>query len=298
MPLRILDDVGEGYFADLIDAIYYAVDHGAQVINLSLGGYSSGCDGLMAQTLSYAQDGGLLVVAASGNDGDESWFDPADPGNWFYPAACEDVLGVGATTSLDQRAPFSNYGPWVDVSAPGVGIESTYPYGSYASISGTSMATPFASGLAALIYAKHPTASPDAVAAAIMAGADDLGPAGWDPYYGAGRIHAARALSIVDLSAVADLRGFEGTAGSQPRRSEEIDAARAPFRPGELIVRLKGTPAAAGLAASEVLQASRAPGVYLIRVPVGQELARARALRAQGGVLDVQPNYILSAAGE
>jgi hypothetical protein len=78
------------------------------------------------------------------------------------------------------------------------------------------------------------------------------------------------------------------------------DTARASFRPGELLVRLRGTPAAAGLAASDVLRASRAPGVYLIRVPVGQELARARALRAQGRVLDAQPNYLFSAvqAGE
>jgi hypothetical protein len=62
-------------------------------------------------------------------------------------------------------------------------------------------------------------------------------------------------------------------------------------------VQLRGTPAKAGIAASEVLQASRAPGVYLIRVPVGQELARARALRAQGRVLDAHPNYVVSAAG-
>jgi len=295
MPLRVLDAAGNGNTLGVMNAIYYAVDHEAQVINLSLGGYSNGCS-YMAGAIAYAEEHDVLVVAAAGNDGDEPWFDPAQPGNWFYPAACEDVLGVGATDWLDQRAAFSNYGWWVDVAAPGVGIDSTYRYGSYGSLSGTSMATPFVSGLAALVWAKYPTAEPEDVAAAIRAGADDLGTPGWAPYYGAGRINAARALYSVDLSGA-------GAAAAQPgvdvvaAEAAPVDPARGSFRPGELIVRLRGTPAAAGLAASEVLQASRAPGVYLIRVPVGRELARARALVAQGRVLDAQPNYILSAVG-
>ncbi len=294
MPLRVLDADGQGDTWDVMNAIYYAVDHGAQVINLSLGGYSNGCS-YMAGAISYAEEHDVLVVAAAGNDGDESWFDPSEPGNWFYPAACEDVLGVGATNSLDQRAAFSNYGWWVDVTAPGVGIESTYRYGTYASLSGTSMATPFVSGLAALVYAKHPTAEPEDVAAAIMAGADDLGAPGWDPHYGAGRTHAARALHSVDLSSSSAAAAPFSSDGPAVQAAP-VDAPHAPFRPGELIVRLRGTPAAAELAASEVLQAGRAPGVYLVRVPVGQELAQARVLRALGHVLDAQPNYILSAA--
>jgi len=295
MPVRVLDAEGDGSTLDVMNAIYYAVDNGARAINLSLGGYSGGC-GYMASAISYAQAQGALVVAAAGNDGDEEWFDPAVPGNWFYPAACDDVLGVGATRQDDQRAAFSNYGWWVDVAAPGVGVDSTYLYGWYASLSGTSMATPFVSGLAALVWAKYPAIEGEDVASAIMDGADDLGAAGWDPYYGAGRLNAARALYSVDLSsagaAAAEMSG-DGVAAE----TASADTARAPYRPGELIVRLPGTPAAAGLAASDVLQGSRAPGVYLIRVPAGQELARAHALRAQGRVLDAQPNYVLSAAG-
>jgi len=181
----------------------------------------------------------------------------------------------------------------VDVAAPGVGIDSTYLYGLYASLSGTSMATPFVSGLAALVWASYPTAEWEDVASAIMGGADDLGTPGWDPYYGAGRIYAPSTFYSINLVGA-------GTAstGIPPLAAAAPDgAARAPFRPGELIVRLPGTPAAAGLAASDVLQASQAPGVYLIRVPAGQELTQARAFRAQGHVLDVQPNYVLSAAG-
>lgn len=308
MPLRVLAADGRGDTLDVMNAIYYAVDHGAQVINLSLGGYSNGC-GYMAAAIAYAKGHHVSVVAAAGNDGNQPWFDPFNPSNWFYPAACTDVLGVGATNSLDQRAYFSNYGWWVDVAAPGVNILSTYLYGWYGTMQGTSMATPFVSGLAALLYARYPEVEGEDVAEAIMVGADDLGTPEWDPYYGAGRINAVSALYSVDLlgadAAVGgstDLRGSPGTAGSQPWRSGEseaapIDAAPAPFRPGELIVQLRGTPAEAGIAASEVLQESRAPGVYLIRVPAGQELARARALRAQGRVLDAHPNYILSAAG-
>lgn len=294
MPVRVLDAYGDGSTLDVMNAIYYAVDHGARVINLSLGGYSGGC-GYMASAISYAQAHDVLVVAAAGNDGDEEWFDPAVPGNWFYPAACDDVFGVGATNQDDQRAAFSNYGWWVDVAAPGVGIDSTYPYGSYASLSGTSMATPFVSGLAALVWAKYPAVEWDDVAAAIMDGADDLGTAGWDPYYGAGRIDAARALYSVDLSGAGGAAAEMSGAGVAAEFAT-VETTRAPYRSGELIVRLPGTPSAAGLAASEVLQAGRAPGVYLIRVPVGQELAQARSLVAQGRVLDAQPNYVLSAA--
>jgi subtilisin family serine protease len=303
MPVRVLDAEGNGGAWDVMNGIYYATDNGAQVINLSLGGYSNGCS-YMGDAIDYAHDHGVLVVAAAGNDGDKSWYDPSDPGNWFYPAACDDVLGVAATTQSDDTASFSNYGPWVDVAAPGVGIYSTYWYaqlsGVYAQMSGTSMATPFVSGLAALVRAKYPSLGWQDVAAAIENGADDLGAPGWDPYYGAGRINAPAALSSAGLlhDNVSDpnAKSAPTPVPQQSSGQTPVDAARAPFLPGELIVRLRGTPAAVGLAASDVLQASRAPGVYLIRVPPGQERARARALRAQGRVLDAQPNYLLSAA--
>jgi subtilisin family serine protease len=305
MPVRVLDAQGNGSTFEVREGIYYAVDDGAQVINLSLGGYSGGCS-YMADAIAYAHAHGVLVVAAAGNEGDQSWFDPSDPGNWFYPAACDGVLGVAATTQNDERASFSNYGPWVDVAAPGVGIYSTFWYpklsGVYAQESGTSMATPFVSGLAALVRAKYPSIGWEGSTTAIENGADDLGEPGWDPDYGAGRVNATGALYSAGLlqAGVADPDQKSPPVAEELGGNAPPDAARASFRPGELLVRLRGTPAAAGLAASDVLRASRAPGVYLIRVPVGQELARARALRAQGRVLDAQPNYLFSAvqAGE
>jgi len=302
MPVRVLDAQGEGGAWDVMNGIYYATDNGAQVINLSLGGYSNGCS-YMEDAIAYAQAHGVLVIAAAGNDGNKSWFDPSDPGNWFYPAACEGVLGVAATDQSDVHAAFSNYGDWVDVAAPGVGIYSTYwrldLSGVYAQMSGTSMATPFVSGVAALVRARYPSLGWEEVATAIENGAEDLGAPGWDPYYGAGRLEAPGALASAGLlrAGVADpdARSAPAPAPQETGERAPLDATRAPYRPGELLVRLRGTPAAAGLAASDVLRASRAPGVYLIRVPAGQEHAWARMLRAQGRVLDAQPNYVFSA---
>jgi subtilisin family serine protease len=303
MPVRVLDAQGQGGAWDVMNGIYYATDNGARVINLSLGGYSNGCS-YMEDAIDYAHAHGVLVVAAAGNDGNADWFDPSDPGNWFYPAACDGVLGVAATDWSDAHAAFSNYGSWVDVAAPGVGIYSTYwrldLAGVYAQMSGTSMATPFVSGVAALVRAWYPSLGWEETATAIENGAEDLGAPGWDPYYGAGRLEAPGALASAGLlqAGVADPNAKSAPVPAPQEASQRasLDTARAPYRPGELLVRLQGTPSAAGLAASDVLRSSRAPGVYLIRVPAGQELAQAHALRAQSRVLDAQPNYLLSAA--
>jgi thermitase len=123
-----------------------------------------------------------VVVAAAGNK------DTNDP---TYPAASPGVIAVAATNKDDKRASFSNYGNWVDVAAPGVKILSTIPRG-YASWSGTSMATPHVSALAALLASQG--RSRENIEDRITSTTVDLGPNGRDPYYGAGRISADRAV--------------------------------------------------------------------------------------------------------
>lgn len=183
MPLKVLSSLGSGCESDVAEAIIYAADHGAQVINLSLG--SPSFSYTMATATDYAHGQGVFIAAAAGNNGSNML---------FYPAANAYVVGVAATTDSDARASLSNYDAHVDVAAPGVGIYSTYP-GGYNIMSGTSMATPFVSGLAALIYSLNSDLTPDEVEATITASALDLGAPGRDDEYGWGRINAFQAVS-------------------------------------------------------------------------------------------------------
>ncbi len=193
MPLKVLDASGSGSTFDMADAIRYAVDNGAQVINMSLGAkYSTWpCDWPhVEEALNYAVSNNVLVVVAAGNDGQYGV---------NCPGAYDQVMAVGSTTSTDTRSYFSNYGPRLDIAAPGSSIYSTIRGGSYGYMSGTSMSTPHVAGLAALIWSFIPSYSSSQVRSAIQNSADDLGDAGWDQYFGYGRINAWRALESVSL---------------------------------------------------------------------------------------------------
>ena len=189
MPVKVVNSKGYAKYSDVAEGIIYAADHGAKVINLSLGGYtSSSC---LQDAVSHAWSTGAVVVAAAGNGS----FDRP-----FYPAACADAIAISATDRDDARASFSNYGSYISVAAPGVGIYSTYcKQGStfYASMSGTSTAAPHVAGLAALLFSQDNTRSNATVRSLIEDSADDLGDAGWDQYLGHGRINAYRALGTV-----------------------------------------------------------------------------------------------------
>ncbi|HMR65545.1 MAG TPA: S8 family serine peptidase [Anaerolineae bacterium] len=142
MPVRVLDSYGYGNVFVIADAILWAAENGAGVINLSLGTAreSELMSDIIAEVIgSY----GTVIVAAAGN------LSSSDP---QYPAALdEDILAVGAVDQNKNRAEFSNYGDWLDVAAPGDKIYSTFPTSGYATWSGTSMSTPFVAGQAALL---------------------------------------------------------------------------------------------------------------------------------------------------
>ncbi len=184
MSVDVFPSTGFGTYEDLIRAMIYATDNGARVINMSLGATSYSLGEEMA--VDYAWSHGVVVVAAAGNTGANIY---------YYPAAHSHAIAVAATDASDNRAGFSNWGDFVDVAAPGVNVWSTYRGGGYGMMTGTSMATPHVSGLAALILSLNPDLTPDQVRALIEQNADDLGTAGWDPYFGYGRINARRALA-------------------------------------------------------------------------------------------------------
>ena len=185
MPVRVLGADGSGSTAATAQGVVAAVDRGASVLNLSLGG--SGDDPVLARAVRYATDHGVLVVAAMGNDGQAG--SPTS-----YPAAYPDVLAVAATDSRDVRGAFSSVGPHADVAAPGVSVLSTYPGGRYVGMSGTSMATPYAAATAAAVRGVAPALTPAQVTDVLTSTALDLGARGRDDAYGSGRVAPVAAV--------------------------------------------------------------------------------------------------------
>jgi subtilisin family serine protease len=143
MPLKSFQANGTGYNSDILRAVYYAVSHNAKVINMSFN-YSTYSQEL-ANAVNYATQNGLICVAAAGNNGEQVT---------VYPAALKGVIDVASTGNTDLPSTFSNYGaPPVWLAAPGEGVMTTYPFGTYAAGWGTSFSTPFVTGATALMVA-------------------------------------------------------------------------------------------------------------------------------------------------
>lgn len=200
MPIKALDRQGDGYTYDIAEGIYWAVDHGARVINLSLGG--RGASQSLREAVEYAQAKGVVLIAAMGN-GDEYGIRQ----NWpTFPASYPGVIGVGAVGRGRMVTDFSNYGSWISVVAPGDGILSTMPtypvhqttsegyQQGYDSMPGTSMAAPMVAGVAALMLSRYPRLTPAQVKAKLESTAQPLGEGGFSADYGYGLVDAARAV--------------------------------------------------------------------------------------------------------
>lgn len=181
LPIRVSNTSdGYAYFSDIAEAVYYAADHGARVINIS---YGVGGSYAIDSAAQYARNKGALVFASAGNDGVEV----------AYPDFTSFVL-VGATDSADAKASWSNFGTAVDITSPGASIYTTRTGATYGSVSGTSFSSPIAAGLAALIFSLNPSFTPAEVETFIFSTGIDLGTAGEDKLFGKGRINAAAAV--------------------------------------------------------------------------------------------------------
>lgn len=169
MPLKFLDANGSGSTADAVKAIYYAVNNGAQVLSNSWGG--GGFSSSLLDAITYAYNHKVAFVAAAGNASTNNDSSPTYPANYNVP----NMISIAATSDLDGLASFSNYGAsTVHVGSPGVSIWSTYPTNMYARLSGTSMATPFVAGLAALILREAPSMTGYQVKNLIFGGAQSV----------------------------------------------------------------------------------------------------------------------------
>lgn len=186
LAMKVVSADGSGSNAWIANGIANAANMGAQIINLSLGGMER--SQTIELAVQQAVQRGVLIVAASGNDGSSV------P---LYPAAFADVISVGATDRFGDHASFSNYGPTLEMAAPGQGIYSTLPGNSYEAWNGTSMACPHVAGLAGLLRSYNSSLSSQQIRQLMNATTQDLGAAGRDSYFGYGRIHAYAALSQV-----------------------------------------------------------------------------------------------------
>jgi serine protease len=190
LPVKSSADASATSIDDGYDGIVYAADHGCQIINCSWG--RTGLPSILEQeTIDYATiNKEALVVAAAGNN----IYDVH-----HYPASYENVISVAATTSSDAKASFSNYNDRVDVCAPGNNINSTYFNNTYANLDGTSMASPIAAGVAAMIKSRFPTMTPLQVGEQMRATCDNINGASGNTALigrlGKGRVNMYKALT-------------------------------------------------------------------------------------------------------
>jgi len=182
MPMRITDTSGNGYFSMMASALTWAADHGARVANISFHAVSTSAT--VDSAAQYMRSKGGIVVVSGGNTGALQ----TDPQR-------TSLTAVAATSTADGRTSFSSWGDHIDIAAPGVGLWTTTRGGGYDLVSGTSAAAPVVAGVYALMMSANPALQPAALDNALVSTALDLGTAGYDQYFGHGRVNAAAAVS-------------------------------------------------------------------------------------------------------
>ena len=184
LSIRVINTDGKSDLFTVVQGIVAAVDAGAQIINLSLGGYSSSA--ALDRAVTYASERGSVIVAAAGNDGAT---------RLVWPAAEPRVVSVGATDAAGRQAAFSNSGLQLALTAPGVGLQAAGLANERVLFSGTSASAPVVSGALATLLSQSPGLTPAQAAEILKTHADDAGPAGADPDYGGGVLNLGWVLT-------------------------------------------------------------------------------------------------------
>jgi len=192
MPVRVTDTSGIGTLSAFANGLTYAADHGARIANLSFPVQSSSSTQAAAQY--FINKGGVVFNSA----GNYAALDSTPPSN--------SLVSVSATGGTDILASWSSYGPYVDLSAPGVGIWTTSLGGGYSAVSGTSFSSPLSAGVAALMMSVNPSLAPSQIVSLLESSAVDLGSPGYDYDYGYGRVNAAAAVSAAAQAKATDVQ--------------------------------------------------------------------------------------------
>jgi len=191
LSIRVTDASGASDIFTLAQAIVAAVDAGANVLNVSMGGY--GTNAALTNAITYANNHGAVVVAAAGND-------QAAQLNW--PAADPRVVSVGAVDKAEQQVTFSNSGPQLQLTAPGYGVQTAWLDGQRAYVDGTSASAPLVSGAIAALVSQNPAMTPSQAAELLARTASDAGAPGDDPAYGHGILNLSWAMNASNPSYV------------------------------------------------------------------------------------------------
>lgn len=197
LPVRVLSAGGSGSESQCAAGITWAVDNGADITSLSLQYYTGGT--ALLDAVNYAFANNVLMIAAAGNN----------RGNTIaFPARFDHCMCIGGTTHNDTWYTSANFGAQMDVAAPGENILSLWRDNGTFTISGTSMATPFVSGTAALLMSYNRTLSIGDIENVLISSAEDRGTPGWDQYFGAGRLNAQNALLTATLHGDMNCDGY------------------------------------------------------------------------------------------
>ncbi|GGC03295.1 S8 family serine peptidase [Cellulomonas carbonis] len=221
LPVRVADEDGFATDADVAAGITWAVDHGAKVVNISLAGSQEAA--VVRAAVADAVARGAVVVTAAGNEGSDVPMYPA-----AYAEGIDGLLSVGATDDLGLLTPFSSWDDSVTLAAPGVDVIAPVPGGEWVAITGTSAASPFVAGIAALVVGKVGL-TPAQVERRLTATARDAGPRAIDPWYGSGVVDAAAALGLG--AGLPFDRGPLGFIDGEGDRSGETPARAVPAMP-------------------------------------------------------------------
>ncbi len=206
--VKVFNNSGNwAYGSDMIAAIEQCINAGAKIMSMSLGGALP--SNAERNAFQQAYDNGMLLIAAAGNNGTSG-----GNNSLFYPAAYDAIVSVAAINSSKNVASWSQKNSQVEVSAPGVDVTSTMPGNTYSTFSGTSMATPHASALAALVWSHFPDCSNSNIRSAINASAEDLGSNGRDQSYGYGLVQAANAYNYLNQYGCSGNSNGGGSGGS------------------------------------------------------------------------------------
>ncbi|HUN31059.1 MAG TPA: S8 family serine peptidase [Trebonia sp.] len=282
------------YASALADGIRYAVNNGANVINMSLGGQQATAS--LRAAIAYAISHGVVVVASAGNSGTSQAFAPYD-----YPAAFTGVIGVAALNPDGARAPFSQQNSSVVIAAPGVDVVGAGPGGEYIDAAGTSPAAAFVSGVAALILSEYPGLPPALVEQAIISSASHQPAGGYSVDVGFGEVDALAALSSAATLAIASHQAShpQGASMASPR----VALARSPapimvtHRDRTLIMAWVIVSTVAAVLAAVALATlvvslrrprSRRPGPQMASMPPGDDLIGLQQPAQPEQVLDAR----------
>lgn len=201
LPIKVLDDDGYGTTVSIAKGIDKAVELGADVINMSLGG--QGYSKLMQESIRKAVDKGVVVVVAAGNSGDNA--------DGYFPAGYPEPVTVASSNSRGDTSDYSNFGGPIDLIAPGEDVLSTVTDGEYESYSGTSMASPFVAGAAALVKLTHPDWDVQQIRTALENTAKDIDKPGFDASTGHGLLQVNQALSYGENAPLQIVKPSQGT---------------------------------------------------------------------------------------